>query len=79
MLNTITLESFQKNWWQEIISPIQDVCVFFLIKLHEANDFSEQPIVVSSVIIELRNEQHPYETSEVDKGKKLLLHSTGFY
>ena len=38
-----------------------------LKKLHEANEFLEQPIVVSSLMDELRNEQHFSETSGLDE------------
>ena len=34
-------------------------------------DFSAQPIFVSSVMDELRNKQHFFETSEVDKVRRL--------
>ena len=44
--------------------------VLFLKKLREANEFLEQPIVVSSKIDELRSKQHLFETSEVDKVKR---------
>ena len=36
-------------------------------KLQEANDFLDQPIVVSSVFDELRAKQHLFETSDNDK------------
>ena len=51
--------------------PNQDVFVPFLTKLQEANDISEKPIVVSSPDDELRNKQHFFENSEVEKIKKI--------
>ena len=42
---------------------------YIFIELQEANELLEQPINVSSVIYELRNEQHFLETSGVEKFK----------
>ena len=52
---------------KDLCLPIQDVFLPFPNKLQEANDFSEQPIVVSTVIDEFCNEEHFFETSEVEK------------
>ena len=43
----------------------------FLKKLHEANEFLEQPIFLFSVIDEFRNKQHSSETFAVEKVKRL--------
>ena len=51
--------------------PNHDIFVHFLNKLQKGNEFSEQPIVISSVIGELRNKQQISETSEVIKVKSL--------
>ena len=56
---------------RKIFSPTQNVFVHFLKKLQEANELLKQPIVVSSVIDELRNKQQFFETSESEKGKRL--------
>ena len=53
-----------------IYLPIKDVVVHFLNKLQEANAFSEQLVVVSFMIDELRIRQHFFETSEVEKIKR---------
>ena len=49
--------------------PIQDAFLHFLIKLQEANEVTEQLIVVSSTIDEFREKQHFFEASEVDQNK----------
>ena len=46
---------------------MQHVLVHFLNKLQGANEFLDQPLVVSSVKNELRNEQHFFQTYEVVK------------
>ena len=68
----MTTGIFWNTKTQEIfILPIQDVLVHFLNKLKETYESIKQPIVVSSVIDELRNKRHLLETSEVDKHEKL--------
>ena len=44
--------------------------VLFLNKLQETNEVLEQPIVVCSLIDGLRNKQHFFETSAVDKVRR---------
>ena len=39
---------------EDIVLPIQDVSIHFLKKLQEADEFLEQPIIVSSATDELR-------------------------
>ena len=40
-------------------------------QLQEVNEFLGQPVVVSPVIDELRDKQHFFETSEIEKLKRL--------
>ena len=58
-----------KNPWLFYLT-IQDIFVYFLIKLQEAIEFIKRSIVVSSVFDKLRNEQHLFDFSEVDKIKR---------
>ena len=62
----------EENKHKNIVSPIQDVFVRFLKKLQESNYFFEQPIVVSSVIDEIRNKQPFFETFVVNKLKTFI-------
>ena len=56
-----------------VYSPIQDLIVFFLNDMPEADEVSEKPIVVSSEIGEVRHKQHLFETSEVDRSKRRTI------
>ena len=44
---------------------------WILNNLQEANEFSERPIIVSSLIGEHRNKQNVFETSEMNTVKRL--------
>ena len=50
---------------------VLEVFVHFLNKWQEANEFLEQPTVLSSVVDEICNKQYLLETSEVDKINRL--------
>ena len=71
-VENITTEIFSKaKNAKDFSSPIQDVLLHFLKKLQEANELLEQPIVVSSVIVELCNTQQFFVISDVVKVKTL--------
>ena len=63
---------------RNIYSPIQDVFAHFPDELKEANEFLEQPIVVSSAIDEHRDEQHLLRLLKWIKVEDLLIHTTGY-
>ena len=54
-----------------IYLPIDNVFAIFWKKLKEANCFLEQPIVVFSVIDEIRNKQHLFESFQEDESRRL--------
>ena len=54
-------------------SSVRDVLVHFLNKLQEANDFFEQHFSVSHAFDELPYVQLFFETSELDKVKRLVI------
>ena len=54
---------------REIYLPTQELFVQFFEKMQEANEFLEQRIVICYVIDELRNKQHLFRSSEVEKAK----------
>ena len=58
---------------RDIYLPFDEIFVHFLNELQEANEFLEQPIVVSSVTEELRNKRHFLETFEVESFKRLNI------
>ena len=83
VIQILLMYRVRKHWhwnvFEEIRSkrnkfPIQDVLLFLVKKtLGEANEILEQPIVLSSTLDELRNEQYLLETSEVDKVKRIII------
>ena len=63
---------------RDIYLPIQDNFIHFLNKLQDANQFSEQPIVVSAVFDELPEKQHLLKLLKWIKSKDFIPHTTGF-
>ena len=55
---------------RDIRLPVQDVFEHFLQKLKEANENQGRPIVVSSIIDEVQNNQQFFETSLGKKSSK---------
>ena len=71
-VKNVSTESFlETKTPKDKFLPLQNVFALFLNKLQEANYFLEQRMGLSSVIEELPNKQHFFETSEVDKVKLL--------
>ena len=56
-----------------------DMFIHFLNKLQKADKVLEQPIVVSSVIDELRSKQHCCKTSEKIKLNDLISYVTSYW
>ena len=76
--NISTGISLETKNHRNFLLRIEDVFVPFLNKLQEANDFLEQPFIVSSVVDELCTEQQFFKLGKWIKLIDLFFHTTGY-